>query len=699
MNISKASLTSVSADDITLVLRELEGANDPVSLDRLAEKVAFAKTAGQRMQSLKKYDPNAKYEIGDLIYKEYNETLNIGSKMSEPFEGAVVLEVISKMSYKDYNCDMLEVDYSGGGVFRKYIEYMKKTKTQVLLPSNYAGQDLEPALLPKNDDPRLNELPMPEAEIRKLTRNMRSELAKHTDIFGWNDHYQLTSRRVEIEPAKVAAIEKHLVTTAKSARTEELVEKFLGIEPSNERFAINCLSLDTLLEKKFKKDFTLVSEEKWGKWNLKKVLTTMPENRPISAPMAVVPDLMAIEKSETSAISAFPIKVYLSWREILSGAVKIPHSLSKELVGAREYLFTETETGNKYTLYYYPAGSYFLGLDEFYKQQDIPQGTSLTLERNGESAFNFWVKKSKKKIFFPRIGYDPATDRFNLSAEDGFSYAEPNKIICLEREALSVLFGLFDQRETLDLKDLLLMVFKNPVLSSSAHAMHFLRAYHLVDLLKQTTQDDVELVLLNSPEFLKSDKKKGIFSYEEPAPIIEMAPVEEPIPAGETVEEVETMEAEPEAAVEAAPEAAPVVEVTEPEVGEEVRPEPAPMMPPAPKAGPSLPSKDKAPKKKKRGKSEGEKAPRPKKSERRVIEEKLAEEESVHAAMSAIKERVDEREEQAQRDRAEDFKPVQKDEPKFGFFAEMLKTALKKKEDPEKDGEEEKEAAGEEKKD
>ena len=31
---------------------------------------------------------------------------------------------------------MLEVDYNGGGTFRKYVDYMKKIKTQVLLPSN-----------------------------------------------------------------------------------------------------------------------------------------------------------------------------------------------------------------------------------------------------------------------------------------------------------------------------------------------------------------------------------------------------------------------------------------------------------------------------------------------------------------------------------------------------------------------------------
>ena len=44
-------------------------------------------------------------------------------------------------SIKSFNCEMLEVDYDGGGVFRKYIDYMKKTRTQVLLPSNSEGRE------------------------------------------------------------------------------------------------------------------------------------------------------------------------------------------------------------------------------------------------------------------------------------------------------------------------------------------------------------------------------------------------------------------------------------------------------------------------------------------------------------------------------------------------------------------------------
>jgi len=680
MKIQKASLSTVSPDDISLVLRELEGANYPVPLGFLTEKVAFGKTEGQRSQALKKYDPSAKFEVGELIYKEYDETLNIGSKAAQHFKGAVALEVVNKTYFQDFDCEMLEVDYSGGGLFRKYIDYMKKTKTQVLLPSNYGRQNIEPELLPKEADPRLNELPMTESEIKKLAKNLRSELAKHPDVFGWQDFFQLKSKRLEINPSTIAAIDNYLADTGKSASAEELVEKFLEVPPANDLFALYCLSLNSLLEKKFKKDFVLVSEEKWGRWHLKNIVNTLPENKPISASPAQIPDLVAIDKPEMSTVSSFPIKIYLGWREILSGAVKIPRSLSKELIGAREYLFTETDTGKQYTLYYYPSGSFFIGLDEFYKQQDVPQGASLTLEKASETVFNFWVKKSKKKFSFPRLTYESSGDRFSLAPEDAFSYAEPNKIIYLEREALSHLFELYEQRNELNLKDLLLLVFKDPLLSSSSQSMHFLRAYHLVDLLKQTTQEDVELVLLNSPEFVKSEKKKGIFFYEEPAPI-EEAPA---------IEQIAAEPVEPEAAGLPEAEAAGAPEERAEAAGEEkAGPEPAP---PEPGIQAAEPSKEKVAKKKKKIRPEGEKLPRAKKSERRVIEEKIEEEESVQEALSAIKEVEEEGEEHALSERQEEFKTVQKEQPKFGFFAEVLKSALKKKDQPQpKKDEEEKE--------
>ena len=395
----------------------------------------------------------------------------------------------------------------------------------------------------------------------------------------------------------------------------------------------------------------------------------MPDNLPLSAPQAPLPELAEVEKPELSIVLDFPIKVYLTWREILSGGVKIPRSLSKELAGSREYVFTESDTGNKYTLYYFPAGSFFLGLGDFYKQNDVPQGASMTLERSGENSFNFWVKKSKKKMFFPRLEYVADRDEFRDTGEDGFSYAEPNKIIFLERETLARLFGLYEKREGLDLKQLLVTVFQDPALATPAHSLHFLRAYHLVDMIRQTTQEDVELNLVNSPEFTKSDKKKGMFIYKEPAPVVE----EGFVPVGEAF----VPPAEAGAEAEYLPSAEEGLEG--PAGEEEVMPGPpsAPIRPSAAEA-----KKEKAPKKKKKAKPEAEKLPRPKKSERRVIEEKIEEEESVQEALSAIKEREEEGEELHRGERKEEFKPVEKKEqPKFGFFAEMLKSALKQKKD------------------
>ena len=147
---------------------------------------------------------------------------------------------------------------------------------------------------------------------------------------------------------------------------------------------------------------------------------------------------MELEKPEMSIVQDFPIKVYLTWREILSGGIKIPRSLAKVLTHAREYTFTDPEEDKTYTLFYYPNAGYFLGLRDFYVANNIPQGTSLTLERKGPGQFHFWIKKSKKKISALKLAYDPAEDRFADTGEEAFTFAEPNKIIYLERENIAV---------------------------------------------------------------------------------------------------------------------------------------------------------------------------------------------------------------------------------------------------------------------
>ncbi|HPW17200.1 MAG TPA: hypothetical protein PLP83_02335 [Candidatus Aminicenantes bacterium] len=671
-------LTDVSDGDLAFVERELERTPHPLAARDLAAKLAFEKTAAERTQDVKKYDPVARYEVGDLIEKEYSEPLTVGSKAVEHFEGRVILKVVAKTFSPQFGCEMLEVDYPGGGVFRKYIDYMKKTRTQVLLPSDCEGRGQAAEIMAKGDDPRLTELPMTERDLKALEKNLRARLAKDPNVFAWNDLWQLAAKRVEIPPEKVQEIQADIAAAGCSASTEDLVRKVFGLEASNDLFDLTALSLNTLLEKKYKREFILVSDAGWGRWHLRPVLNAMPDGLALAAPAAEFPEIEAAERPEMSIVQDFPIKVYLTWREIVSGGLKVPRSLGKSLARVREYTFTETDENKAYTLFYFPNESYFLGLQDFYAQHNIPQGASLTLERTGPASFKFWVKKSKKKMSVLRLGYDAETDMFTDPGGEAHTYAEPNKIIYIERDTLLRLLSMAEAREGLGLKDFLVLVFKDPALATSAHALHFLRAYHLVDVVRQTTQEDVETVLLNSPEFTKSDKKKGVFSYREPFVPEEEAPLEGEYPEGYGEAAPEAYAPE-EAALEAVAED---ILQAEPDTGLETVPE-GPAGRAAPAAAPAAGGRKEKPFKRRRPKAEGEKGPRPKKSERRVIEEKIVEAESERDALAAVKEKEEEVFEQRVRERREkkdEVKPAaaKPKEPKFGLFGDLLKTALKK---------------------
>jgi len=678
--------TKITESDILFIEKELTQTNKPLSFQEMTRKLAYKKTSSQMTQEVKKYDPYCQYEIGDLIYKEYDELLTTSSKGAEPFKGAVALKVVRKIPYESYNCEMLEVDYSGGGTFRKYIDYMKKTNTQVLLPSNLEGKAQAPEIMDKQEDPRLSEPPMTDKDLKSLEKNLRAALSKSDNFFSWNDHCQLIEKQVKIQEKKIKEIENYFLDTKQSAPTTELVNKFFGMESSDKLFELYCISLNFMLDKKYKKDFLYVSPLDWGKWHLKNFVNSLTKDLPLSAPKAKVSPIEKAQKVETTQIQKFPLKTYLTWREILSGGVKIPKSFNKELSHSREYIFIDTEEGTDYSVYYYPSTSLFLGLKDFYDRNNVSQGASLTLERKGPAEFSFWLKKSKKKLSVAKISYDSKKDMFTDTSEEMFTFSMPNKIIHLEKETLTKLFSLHEERDNLDLLQLLILIFNNFALESNDFSLHYLRAYHLVDVLKQTTQEDVEHTLLNSPEFSPSEKKKGIFSYQEKIKAKEEVKLEEAI---EVLSEITPEEAVGEALPEALPEEAPKEEIAPPiteEREEEVRLE-APFEPP--KEGfEERPKREEVPKrekplKKKRDKVEAEKAPRLRRGAKRIIEEKIELEESEQEALAAVKakgkEAEEKRAEAKPKEKKEEFKPYVSEEPAFGVFAEKLKTALDKK--------------------
>jgi hypothetical protein len=311
----------------------------------------------------------------------------------------------------------------------------------------------------------------------------------------------------------------------------------------------------------------------------------------------------------------------------------------------------------------------------------------------------------------PDVKYTPKDDKFSLE-EEFSTYCMPNKIVYLEGGTLKKLFSLYGKRGKLDLRQLLILVFKEFGLEGEYLFMHSLRAFHLVDTLRNTYQEDVEKILLSSPEFSKSEKKKGVFIYleklkaeedkpdkkdveakkdipgkDEPPPkedaLPEIGTIEDEMPAQEMKEEdtdlkiIEVIEEKPEEKAPAAPEI--------PEKKPEER---------TAEAKPAKAKKAKEVKKKERVKKiESEKEPRKRKGVKRIREEQIEIEESEMEALFAVKakekeEIPDMEEEKPAKPTEEAYDQLPKEEPKFGLFAEKLKTALgdkeKKKKAPEK---------------
>ena len=692
MDKEKKKNTAITDEDITFLEKELRKSNRPISLQDLTKKLAYKKSAHQLSQEVKKYDTYCIYEIGDSICKEYDELLTVSSKGSEHFKGPVVIKVINKISYKDFNCEMLEVDYSGGGLFRKYLDYMKKTKTQVLLPSNMEGKSQTPEVLKKENDPRLTSLPMDDKDLRALERNIRTTLSKSPKFFSWNEYWQLSDNLVDIPDKKIKEIEKYILGKKESVETPTLVHEFYKLNPADKLFETHTLSLNYILEKKHKKSFIYVAPVGWGKWQLKKNLDSLLDNLPISAPTSKLPVVDEQEEPEKTEAETSSLKVYLTWREILSGGIRTPRVLNRELSRCREYIFTDAEQNKNYTVYFYPTNNLFIGLEDFYTQNNVPQGASLTLEKTGINQFNFWLKKSKKKLSVYKVEYDINEDKFLDSGEELFTFSLPNKIIHLEKETIDQLLSLYSQRNDLDLEQLLILIFRNFSLESNNFALHYQRAYHLVDVLKQTSIEDVEFTLLNSFEFSKSDKKKGIFFFHEIEKIEEkpkISPVEavfsrdapleitpEDIPGEISIGETGVDEQPPSHEEIISKEAiqAKQIETIEEKVPLEM-----------------IPEKEKVKaRKKKKQRAETEKIQHIRKSEKRYIEERIEIEELEQEALTAIKEeRKEEEKEKEEREKApektkKEKKPIVSGEPVFtGLFAEKLKSALDLK-DPKK---------------
>lgn len=699
--------TKVLKADLDFIQEKLLKEDRVPTLPELTEMLAYKKNARQLNQEVFEYDPACTYETNALICKEYNEPLIISSKEKIHFTSKVVLRVINKISYPDYNCEMLEVDYTGGGLFRKHIDYMKRKNTQVLLPAAVEGAHKTPVVIKKEDDPRLHKLPMTEKDLKTLGVNLRKSISKSDAFFGWNEHWQLSKKRIDIPDNKIKKIEKYFKEQKKSASTGELIEKFFNTKQEDAKFDIYCLSLNFTLNKKYKNTFICVSPKDQGRWFHKTILNSFLKEKPLFADKAELPQVDeepygSIKEKENK----FPLKIYLSWREVLSGGISMPPEVKRELADTREYTFKDEEDGDETTVFYYPSLNIFLGLDELYKKHSIPQGASLTLKKTDSNKMSFRLKKSKKKLMLPYLEYNPKKDTFSIAEKETPTYALPNKIIFIEHETLKNLLDFSEQKKNKDLRELLIVVFKNFGFEGERQTLHYKKAFHLVDILKHTSLEEIEKTLCLSPEFAISEKKAGLFFYQEKIKTEKEIELEEPIKIEELTKEKAALEAQEDTL----PEIGTVGEISTPEIHLEEKKEIKP--PKKPKAGKKKPKKKPLPKpilkkekeeekitveeplpEKRQRKAEKkevdfEKPQRVKRGKKRIIEEQIEQEESELEAFFAVKtdEEKDLEEEKVAPLKSEpikekEFKKSAKEPLSAGIFGEKLKSALGQKED------------------
>ena len=134
--------------------------------------------------------------------------------------------------------------------------------------------------------------------------------------------------------------------------------------------------------------------------------------------------------------------------------MQIPKAFNKELSHSREYVFTDADENKIYTVYFFPQQGFFLGLKDFFAAHNIPQGTSMTLERKGPVQFHFWLKKSKKKLSVAKLTYDTDADTFADAGEVATLALPEQDHLSRARDAPQAA-ALYPERRALNLKDLL----------------------------------------------------------------------------------------------------------------------------------------------------------------------------------------------------------------------------------------------------
>jgi len=670
---------SIDESDIEWIKNLIRERGAPLTLEEISTQLARKKSALTEGKKVKIFNPELDYEVGDLIYKYYDEDLKFSREKVEHFKGGVVLRVIGKEKRPE-GFSILRVTYDGTGLFKQYIDFLERTSSNLLIPCGFSGKSEPVEYL--EDEELLMDVPLDQNYVKKLSKIIEETLKKSDEFIHWNSYFFLKELLENVGDAS-KRVEEYLREKGGFETTYNLVEKLYSVKFTDEKFYSWCISLNSVLETKGKGKIVKISNHDWGKWGLRSFFTSIKEGLPIGEKPLKIGNLRRSRKEIARNIWKFyaeerkektqHLRFYLTWREIFSGALRIPREFQSVFGEEREIILTDQEKKRTYNAFYYPEDGFLLGLDEIYQFYSPIQGSLFFLQKEDFNKYIFSFRKAKKVITAFKCEYDKEQKRFIFSGQPVETHTEINKTILITKDELSKIASFWDEGVKFEnLNDLLHFVFTNFGNPQESYKIYLLKAYHIADMFKNVRKEDFETVIFGNPEFFPSEDEKGYF-YLDPTKIgmeeevkeeIEI-PVEELeiFPKDEEVGEIEIMEEEKIPQEE-------IVEEKELEMEEEKKRKEE--KPPSFELEIYRKFKEEL----KKGKIKG------KKGGRKIIEERIRLEESEKEAEIYIKESVEEKESEKKEEKEEVTKQPVKETPKIGILGAKLSKVLSgKKED------------------
>ncbi len=508
----------IGKEDLDFIKSYLKGKFQPLEFDDLVYQLALFKTQDDRKNRVKVYDPDCEYGLGDLIYKEYPGQLPIGNKKYTAVEQGIILRVEEVRNRSGR--DEILLSYDGTSEFRKYAEYLKKQKIELLLPHKGQKTCKETEYLSAALDPRSTQAPLIQRDFGILRKKLITVLNKENTIAFISDKVMLKENLKPLAPEIFTSIMEFLKTRQASESSEFFVENFVKVAPSDPDFAANCFALNYLMTTQYKIDLQQTNSRGWGKWHLLSVLYHLKKNalvgesNPFLASLSLENKknlLQRRKKLEESIFSEGETRYFLTQREIASGAVRLKSNLY-HFGSAIEIEALDTFSHKKHTLYYYQDENMLLGFDKIFESCKALQGTTLVFEQLAADEFQFTIKTTKKGTITDKIVYDAEKKIFTVSSDKVASLVCVNKSIFLETDVFNTLAGRMEEFRKIETYNKLFhKIFLEFGGREKNYEIHILRLYHILDLIAPVDLKLVEEIILSNPEFVAAEKLAGVF--------------------------------------------------------------------------------------------------------------------------------------------------------------------------------------------